>query len=151
MYFVMIEKKKKKKKEKLSDISTDHRGTYNKFKDEDRCAIGKYAAIHGTAAALEKFNKLHPHYRLTESLFKTMRDKYRRIVKSSPTANTITSLKRGRLLMLGSLDGKMKRFLLTLRSKGGVVNIVVSVEVAKALIAKCFDESLKVLDLDNSP
>ena len=49
--------------------------------------------------------------------------------------------------MLGSLDEKVKRFLLTLRSKGGPVNIVVAVAVAKALIAKCYDESLKVLDL----
>ena len=52
-------------KEKLSDISSDHRGTYNKFKDEERYAIRKYAAIHGTDAALRLFKKLHPHYRLT--------------------------------------------------------------------------------------
>ena len=31
---------------KLSDNSTDHRGTYDKFKDEYRYAIGKYPAIH---------------------------------------------------------------------------------------------------------
>ena len=135
-------------KEKLSNNSTDHRHTYNKFKDEDRYAIGKYAAIHGTAAALRKFEKSHPCYRLTESSVRTMHDKYCRIV-SSPTAKTITSSKRGRPLMLSSFDEKVKRFLLTLHLKGGAVNIVRAVALAKALITKSSDESLKVMDLHN--
>ena len=138
-------------KEKLSDISTDHHGTINKLKDEDRYAIEKYAAIHGTIAALRKFKKSHLHYRLTESSVRTMRDRYRRIVKSSPTTMTITLLKRGRPVMLGSLAEQVKGFLLILRSKGGEVNTVVAVVVAKALIAKSSDESLKILDLDNLP
>jgi len=44
----------------------------------------------------------------------------------------------------------VQKFLGALRSKGGVVNTVVAVAVAKALIGKSSDESLKVLDLDNS-
>ena len=39
-------------KEKLSGVTKDKRCKYNKFKDEHRYTIGKYAAIHGTAAAL---------------------------------------------------------------------------------------------------
>ena len=55
-------------KEKLSDIiSNDHCGTYTNYKYEECYAIGKYVAIHGTAAALRKFKKLYSHYRLTES------------------------------------------------------------------------------------
>ena len=105
-------------KEKISNI-TNNRGTYNKFKDKDRYEIGKYAAIHGTAATLKKFKKTHPNYRLTESTVRTMHD-YRRVIKSSSTTKKITSLNRGKPLMLGSLDEKVKRFLLTLRSKGVV-------------------------------
>ena len=52
-------------KEKLLDISTDHQGTNDNFKDKDRYAV---AAIHGTAAALRKFKNSHPHHRLTEKL-----------------------------------------------------------------------------------
>ena len=44
----------------------------------------------------------------------------------------------------------MQKFLVALRSKGGVVNTTVAVAVAKALTEKSLDESLKVLDLDNS-
>ena len=38
---------------------------------------------------------------------------------------------------------------MALHSKEGVVNTTVTVAVAKALIKKSSDESLKVLDLDN--
>ena len=54
-------------------------------------------------------------------------------------------LKRGRPLLLGAvLDEKVKHFLLQLRKKGGVVNAVVVVATAKALIARSSDEHLKL-------
>ena len=99
------------------DNSTDYCGTCNKFHEKDHYAVGKYAGIHGTVAALRKFKRSHPHYRLTENSVRPMCDKYRRTVKSSPATKTITSLKRGRSLMLGSLDKKVKRFLLNLTFK----------------------------------
>ena len=80
-------------KEKLSDISNDHRGTCNKFKEEGRYTLGKYIAIHGTAAALRKIKKSHSHYRITESTVRTMRDKYHQIVKLSPITENFTSLR----------------------------------------------------------
>ena len=52
--------------------------------------------------------------------------------------------------MLRTLDEKVKTFLLVLRRKGGVVNTVVAVATAKALIARNPDEDLKCLDLDSS-
>ena len=54
-------------KEKLFGITKDKHSKYNKFKDKDRYMTGKYTAIHGTAAASQKFKKLFPHYRHTES------------------------------------------------------------------------------------
>ena len=44
----------------------------------------------------------------------------------------------------------MQKFLVALPSKGGVVNAIATVTVAKTLIEKSSDESLKVLHLDNS-
>ena len=52
--------------------------------------------------------------------------------------------------MLGTLDEKVKTFLRVLRRKGGVVNTVVAVATAKALIGRSQDEHLKCLDLDSS-
>ena len=140
-------------KEKLFAVTKDKRSKYNKFKDEDHYTIGKYTAIHGTAATFRKFMKLFPHYRLTESTVRAMREKYHRIVKSlsssSPTKK-LTSLKISRPLLFGSLDEKVQKFIVAFCSKGVVVNATVVVTVAKPLIKKSLGESLKGLDLDNS-
>ena len=78
-------------KGKLPGVTKDKHCKYNKFKDEDHYTTGKYAAIYGTAAALRKFKKLYPHYRLTESTVKAMREKYRNVnlpSSSSPIKKT---------------------------------------------------------------
>ena len=143
-------------KEKLSGVTKDERCNYNNFKDGDRYTIGKYAAIQGTAAALRKFKKLLSHYRLHESSVRAKRENYYRIVKSASLSSSsspikkLTLLKIGRPLLLGSLDEKVQKLLVALRSKGGVVNTIVVVTLAKALMEKSSDASLKVLDLDNS-
>ena len=59
-------------------------------------------------------------------------------------------MKRGRPLLLGKLDETVKKFLIALRKKGGVVNTVVANATAKALISKSDDEHLRVIDLDSS-
>ena len=59
-------------------------------------------------------------------------------------------MKRGRPLMLGQLDEKVKKFLIGLRHKGGVVNTVVANATAKALIEKSDDEHLKLIDLEQT-
>ena len=52
-------------------------------------------------------------------------------------------------MVLGAeLDEKMRHFSLQLRKKGGVVNTVVAVATAKALIARSSDEYLKLIDLE---
>ena len=58
-----------------------------------------------------------------------------------------TKLKRGRPLMLGSIDEKVKNFLLILRWKGGAANSVVVIAAVQALIQKSSDEHLKYIDL----
>ena len=53
--------------------------------------------------------------------------------------------------MLETLDKKVKTFFHVLRRKGGIVNTVVAVATAKALIARSLDEHLKkCLHLDSS-
>ena len=62
----------------------------------------------------------------------------------------MTKLKRGGHLMLGSVGEKVKNFLLILRQKGGVVNFVVAIAAAQALIQKSSDEHLKCIDVVSS-
>ena len=119
-------------KEKLSGVTKDERCRYNKFKDEDHYTSWKYVTIHGTAAVLQKFKKLFPHYSLTESAVRAMHEKYHWIVKfpsSSSPIKKLTSLKTGRPLPLGSLDEDVQKFLVVLHSKWVVVNTIVAVAV----------------------
>ena len=60
-------------------------------------------------------------------------------------------MKRGPPLMLGSLDKKSKNLSFDFRKKKrGVVNSVVAIAVAQALIKKSADEHLKCIDLISS-
>ena len=52
-----------------------------------------------------------------------------------PIAPNLNVLPRGRPLLLGSLDQVIQKFLLALRSRGGLITSVIAVFVAKALIA----------------
>ena len=52
-----------------------------------------------------------------------------------PIAPNLNVLPRGRPLLLGSLDQVVQKFLLALRSRGGLITSVIAVFVAKALIA----------------
>ena len=124
------------------------RGQYQRFSDEDRFEIGKYAALHGPMSTVIKFKKTHPQ--LKESTVRTFREKYHSSLKAKKAGTTITkklpSLKRGRPLLLGNIDEKVKNFQTALRQKGGVVNAVVANATAKALIERRNDEHLKLID-----
>ena len=135
----------------ISDVNHS-RGHYQRFSNEDRFAIGKYAAVDGPMATVRKFKPKFPH--LKESTVRTSRDKYRNTLKrsrgSSSPVKKLATMTRGRPLMLGKLDEKVKNFLLALRRKGGVVNTVVAIAAAKALIQKSNEDHLKVIELEKS-
>ena len=77
---------------------------YSKFTEDERFLIGKYAAINGASAAVRKFKTSHPHLKFGESTARSLRDKYHQLSKTNTNINKITPLRRGRPLMLGSLD-----------------------------------------------
>ena len=97
-----------------------------KLTDKERYDIGKYSSINGATAAVRKFKKSHPHLKLGESTARSLQKKYEELLKSKSGKTELTKLKRGRPLMLGSVDEKVQNFLTILRRKGGVVNSVVS-------------------------
>ena len=59
-------------------------------------------------------------------------------------------MKRSGPLMVGSLNEKVKIFLMISRRKGGVVNSVVAIADAQALITKSTHEHLNCIDLISS-
>ena len=58
--------------------------------------------------------------------------------------------RRGRPLMLGSLDEMIQRYLKPYRSRGGPVNSLIAVSIAKVLIARNPQLNLDHIDLDSS-
>ena len=99
---------------------------------------------------MRKFKKSHPHLKFGESQARALRKKYLEQQKSPNAGKEITTLKRGRPLMLGTVDEKVRNFLQIVRRKGGVVNTVVAIATAKALIARSDLPHLKALDLESS-
>ena len=51
--------------------------------------------------------------------------------------------------MLEALDAKVQTILYVLKGKGGVINTLVAIATAKALIARSQDEHLKCIDLES--
>ena len=121
-----------------------------KLTDKERYDIGKSSSVHGATAAVRKFKKSYPHLKLGESTARSLKKKYEELLKSKSKKTELTKLKRGRPVMLGSIDEKVKNFLLILRQKGGVVNSVVAIVAVQALIQKSSDEHLKCIDLVSS-
>ena len=89
-----------------------------KLTDKKRYDIRKYSSIHGATAGVRKFMKSHSHLKLGESTTRSFKKKCEELLKSKSEKTELTKLKRGRPLMLGSIDEKVKNFLLILRRKG---------------------------------
>ena len=127
------------------------RKSNTKFTEKERFLIGKYTAINGPSAAVGKFQTSHPHLKFGKSQTRALRKKYLDQQKKSPdSGKEIATLKRGRPLMLGAVDEKVRNFLQIVRRKGGVVNTVVAIATAKAPIEKSDQQHLKNLDLEIS-
>ena len=136
----------------VQDITNKKRENI-KLTDKERYDIGKYSSIHGATATVRKFKKSHPHLKLAESTA-SLKKKYEELLKSKSEKMELTKLKCGRPLMLGSIDERVKNFLLILSRKGGVVakllNSVVAIAATQALIQKSSDEHVRCIDLVSS-
>ena len=114
------------------------KGNYTHYSDEDRAKIGKYATENGNERARKRFLTKFPH--LTESTVRSFKKRYLEKMeteKKKANPQPVTSLPnnvRGRPPILLELDGKLIKYLKTVRAKGGVVNIHVVRATAQALI-----------------
>ena len=114
------------------------RGKYTKYSNEDCAKIGKYALENGNERARKHFLIKYPL--LTESTVRNFKKAYneklqKELKKINPQpVDNITPQPRGQPPILLELDTKLIKLLLTIRTKGGVVNIHVVRATAKALI-----------------
>ena len=116
--------------------------------DKERYDIGKYSSIHVASTADRKLKRFHPQ--LGESIARSLKKNYEALLTMISNKTVLPKMKNGRPLMVGSLDEKVKICLMISRRKGGVVNSVVAIADAQALIAKSTDEHLNCIDLISS-
>ena len=70
--------------------------------------------------------------------------------KSTSPIKSIPSKRRGRPLILGMVDKKIRDFLIALRQRGGVVNSTIAIAAAKGLIQSSSDPDLKRMKINTS-
>ena len=120
---------------------------YTQTLDRDRLLVGKLASIFGNASAVWKFH-------VSESTVRLFRRKYDSSLTNVHSSREITEIPKaslGRPLMIGKLlDKQVQEYLYIYRKKGCIVNKVVAVATAKAMIERSSLEHSKDLNLEDS-
>ena len=124
------------------------RKKYNEYTASDRFRIGKYGMENGSRRTARAFQKEFPN--LNDSLVCNFMKKYAKEQGHKEKMNgsscvSIPNRIRGRPPMLGSIDQKVRDFLIALRHRGGVVNSTIAIAVGKAFISESCDKSVKNL------
>ena len=104
--------------EELNNISTDQPTKRNKYSEQEKVRVGRYAAENSVMASITKFKNEFP--KLTPSTVRPWMNKYK-LTLLDPTATI--GAKRGRPLYLSSeLDQKLRAMIINLRTAGAEIN-----------------------------
>lgn len=110
---------------------------------EQQAEIGKYASMHGNAAALRRFSK-ELGTDLKEGSVRLWKSKYLAEVniklqlgEANTSVTRLTLKKTGRPLKLGEkLDGEVKHYIRAVREGGGVVTTAITMAAATAIVRR---------------
>ena len=119
------------------------RGKYAKLTPEQQAEIGKYASMHGNAAAIRHFSK-ELDTDLKEGSVRSWKSKYqaevnikRQLGEADTSVTRLTLKKTGRPLMLGEkLDGVVKHYIRAVREGGGVITTAITMAAATAIVRR---------------
>ena len=125
---------------------------YHKWTDKERYEIGKYAAENGNIRTVRSFEKKFPT--LSESTVRSFKKRYfeqlsQKSKEEVERAQSIKNRKTGRPLLLGELDDMVRKYLVNLSRRGGVINTTVANATAKALMSK-YPYVVGQVDVDSS-
>ena len=126
------------------------RGTYTKWKEEDRFEIGDYVLVNGHSAALRKYKLVFWVKREYHSLIQNRNNKGdKRCFKRATLGYTITEKVLESPLLLGKLDAKVQLYIKAVSSRGAIVNSSLAIAAGKALIQK-YPNAVGNIDIDSS-
>ena len=115
----------------LSGACNRKRGPYKIISDIDKAKIGRYAAETGNTKAANKFG-------VSESTVRGFKKGYLKKLQEVKNPDDVVTLEhglRGRPLLLGELDIRVKAYLIKLRNTGGVVNSTVVICAATGIVS----------------
>ena len=125
-----------------SDEKKKKRGEYNKYSDEAKLKIGKYACEHGVMKAVRHFKEKN----VKESTVRDWKKIYERVLKEkcaiAEPGDEVTVLSlpckpRGRPTLLGeNLDKDLQQLVLELRSRGSPISTSVVLGLGRGLLLK---------------
>lgn len=116
------------------------RGAYKDYSSKDRFSMGKNASIYGIASTVRSWKKTYPN--LNESTVRGFKKRYETQIKDASRKNkspkkVIVNKLRGRPCLLGDkMDPLVQKYLKATRYKGGVVNTMMAIATAKALVKR---------------
>ena len=119
---------------KSSSKKSNRKESYTHWSNKERFTIGKYAAENGHAATARKvLSKEKPLNEITVRRFcKRYKDELQKSTKEKrEMKNELLLLPRGRPFILGSLDEKVQKYIRAYRSRGGPVNSIIAISIAK--------------------
>ena len=113
------------------------RGSYNKYDDTERAAIGKYACQYAPAAAVRYFSRKLGK-RVSENTVKSIKKENMAESRKCPCDESVDHLpakKRGRKVLLGSeVDAKVQAYVRQVRQGGGFVSSRIVIAGAKGIL-----------------
>ena len=116
-----------------------------------RAKIGKYASLHGVAAAARVFTRKF-HSTISQSTVRSIRDAYRLELKrrrrsqDSEIVAKLPEKKRGRKLLIGEhLDRKVQLYLTKLREGGGAITTRIVMATIRGLLLEVCWLSMEVM------
>ena len=117
---------------------TKRKTKYNKWTEEERWNIGKYASENGVSAAQRHFKTKFSG--IAESTIRGYKNRYEKLLKSGESSKKAIpkyeSASAGRPFMIGDLDKKVQNYIRRVADRGGVITRAVAVSVAKSLLAR---------------
>lgn len=122
------------------ESSKRKRGVYNTYTAEFRAKVARYALENGDARAVRHFsNSTEVKRPLNESVVRNWRQKWLSARDASPNPSsagpsTIETKSRGRPLLLGQLDDKVKDYITNIRRAGGIVNRGIVIAAARGVV-----------------
>jgi hypothetical protein len=112
----------------------------NSYDASTRAKIGRYATEHGNTKAAKHFSNVLGKS-VGESAVRVMKKAY---IQSSKTGQTVTELKharKGRPLLLGDLDSKVREHVAAIREAGGIVTQAIVIATARGIVGH-YDRTL---------